>query len=328
MKKNDFSGVRTLKISKQNELSILSFILILISFAVNAQVIGGANPYCLSSSPTYTVTKPSDGIDYTEVKWICSDPSVTFSGNPSLLSLSKVLYKNPGSIAGGTTLTVQFLNGTTVVAQSNVFTFIAPNLPAQPSYYVTKTNDYCTTQYHIITLNITPNPNPTPNTNFTISPRVPDASIIITQTSKNVFELKLPLNGQSYFLYDVTSTTSSSGCLSNSVTSTSYGNSVSLNLAGCANNTPGVNYDVTIAPNPYSNGYITIYAPAISSLGTGTICKVYNGSGVLKATFPLSAASTSFPLKTTVGASLTAGLYIVQVTYPNGIVKTQNLVVN
>ncbi|WP_123774015.1 T9SS type A sorting domain-containing protein [[Flexibacter] sp. ATCC 35103] len=327
MKKNDSSSVYTFKILKQNRLSILSFILILISFITNAQVITGGNPYCLSSSPTYTVSAPSGNISYTEVKWICSDPSVTFSGNPSVLSLSKVLYKNPGSIAGGTTLTVQFLDGSNVVAQS-VFTFIAPDVPVQPSYYVTKTNDYCTTQYHIITLNVATNPNPSPNTNFTISARVPDASIIITQTSKNVFELKLPLNGQSYFLYDITSTTSSSGCLSNSVTSTSYGNSVSLNLTGCSNNTPGVNYDVTIAPNPYSNGYITIYAPAISSVGTGTICKVYNGSGVLKATFPLSAASTSFPLKATVGASLTAGLYIVQVTYPNGIVKTQNLVVN
>lgn len=328
MKKNDSSSVRTFKISKQNELSILSFILILISFITNAQVITGINPYCLSSNPTYTVSPPPANISYTEVKWICSDPSVTFSGNPSLLSLSKVLYKNPGPIPGGTTLTVQFLDGTNVVAQSSVFTFIAPDLPAQPSYYVTKTNDYCTTQYHIITVNIIPNPNPSPNTNFNISPRVADASIVITQTSKNVFELKLPLNGQSYFLYDVTSTTSSSGCLSNSVTSTSYGNSVSLNLTGCANNTPGVNYEVTIAPNPYSNGYITIYAPAISSVGTGTICKVYNSSGVLKATFPLSATSTSFPLKATVGASLTVGLYIVQVTYPNGIVKTQNLVVN
>ena len=327
MKKNYFLGIAPFPFFKQNKLFAFSFILIFVSLIARGQTITGLNPYCVASNPSYTVSPPPVSITYTEVRWICSDPAVTLSGNPSPLTLSKVLYKSGGIISAGTTLKVEFLNGTNLVAQSNVFTFIAPQTPVAPTYYVTKTSDYCTTQYHMITLTVTPNPNPSPNTNFSIAPRIADATIVVTQTSKNIFELKLPLNGEPYFLYDVTSTTTSSGCLSNAVTTTTYGNSVPLNLTGCANNTPSVNYDFTLAPNPYSNGYITIYAPAINS-ATGATCRVYDNSGILKATFSLSAASTAFPLKATVGSALTAGLYIVQVTYPNGLVKTQNLVVN
>jgi hypothetical protein len=321
MKKNDF------QFSTKQKLCLLSFVLILMSFRLSAQEITGLNPYCVASNPSYSVVAPP-GLVYDEVVWSCTDPAVTFSGNPSPLTLFKVLYKYPGFIAGGEILKVEFKSGGTVVAVKQI-TFVAPEVPVQPNYLVTKTNDYCTSQYHIITLTVTTNPNPSPNTNFSIAPRVPDPSIIITQTSKNVFELKLPLNGQSYFLYDVTSTTSLSGCQSNTVSSTTYSNSVSLNLTGCINNTPnpGPNYEFTVSPNPYSDGYITIVATAVSSQAPAT-CRIYNSSGALKLTFSLLGPSTYIPLKTAVGPSLTAGIYIVQVTYPNGIVKTKNLVVN
>ena len=320
MKKNDFQFSTKLK------LCLLSFILILMGYRSNAQEITGLNPYCVASNPSYSVVAPS--VPYDEVVWSCTDPLVTFSGNPSPLTLFKVLYKYPGFIAGGEILKVEFKSGGTVVAVKQI-TFVAPEVPVQPNYLVTKTNDYCTSQYHIITLTVTTDPNPSPNTNFSIAPRVPDPSIVVTQTSKNVFELKLPLNGQSYFLYDVTSTTSLSGCQSNTVSSSTYSNSVSLNLTGCLNNTPnpGPNYDFTVSPNPYSNGYITIVATAVSSQAPAT-CRIYNSSGALKLTFSLLGPSTYIPLKTAVGPSLTAGIYIVQVTYPNGIVKTKNLVVN
>lgn len=320
MKKNDF------QFSTKQKLCLLSFILILMSYRLSAQEITGLNPYCLASNPSYSVVAP--GLPYDEVVWSCTDPLVTFSGNPSPLTLYKVVYKNPGFIAGGEILKVQFKNLGAVVAERQI-TFVSPVLPVQPNYIVTKTNDYCTGQYHIITLNVTPDPNPSPSTNFSITPRVPDASIVITQTSKNVFELKLPLNGEPYFLYDVTRTTPISGCQSNNLSTTTYGNSVALNLTGCINNTPnpGPNYEFTVSPNPYSDGYITIVATAVSSQAPAT-CKIFNSSGVLKLTFSLLGPSTYIPLKTAVGASLTAGIYIVQVTYPNGIVKTKNLVVN
>lgn len=320
MKKNDFTFLTKTK------LYLLSFILILVGYRSSAQEISGLNPYCLASGPSYSVVAPSSSYD--EVVWSCSDPTVTFSGNPSPLSLSKIVYKSPGTIASGETLTVQFKSAGTIIAQRQI-TFVSPVMPVQPSYVVTKTNDYCTNQYHIITLTVTPNPNPSPNTNFTIAPRVADPSIIITQTSKNIFELKLPLNGQPYFLYDITATTPISGCQSNNLSTTSYSNLVSLNLTGCANNTPnpGPNYDFTVSPNPYSNGYITIVAAEVSSQATGT-CRVYDSSGVLKLTFSLLSSSTSIPLKTAVGASMTAGIYIIQVTYSNGTVKSKNLVVN
>lgn len=321
MKKNDSHFL-----TKQ-KLYFLSFILILVGYRITAQEITGSNPYCLASNPSYSVVAPA--ITYDEVVWSCTDPIVTFSGNPSPLALSKVVYKNPGFIAGGEVLTVQFKNLGAVVAQRQI-TFISPQIPVQPNYIVSKTNDYCTSQYHIITLTVTPDPNPSPSTNFSIAPRVPDASIIITQTSKNIFELKLPLNGQPYFLYDITRSTPMSGCQSNNLTTTAYGNSVSLNLTGCADNSanPGPNYEFTVSPNPYSNGYITIVATAVSPQVPGTLCRIYDSSGNLKITFSLTSPSTSIPLKTAVGSSLTAGIYIVQVTYPNGIVKTKNLVVN
>lgn len=109
MKKNDS------QFSADHKLCLLSFLLIFMCSFVNAQEILGLNPYCLSSGPSYSVLAP--GPSYDEVVWSCSDPSVTFSGNPSPLSLSKVVYKNPGTIAGGQTLTVQFKNAGTVVAQ-------------------------------------------------------------------------------------------------------------------------------------------------------------------------------------------------------------------
>lgn len=322
MKKNDFQFL-----TKQ-KLFLLSFILILVSCGLNAQGISGSNPYCLASGPNYTVAVPGN-VTYDEVVWTCSDPAATFSGNPSITALSKVLYKNPGFIAGGQTLTVQFKNLGALVAQSQI-TFVSPQIPVQPNYIVTKTSDYCTSQYHIIVLTVTPDPNPSPSTNFSITPRIADASIIVTQTSKNVFELKLPLNGQPYFLYDITRSTPMSGCQSNNFSTTSYSNSVSLNLTGCANNSsnPGPNYEFTVSPNPYTNGYITIDVPAFSSAAPGTVCRIYDSSGVLKITFSLSSSSTAIPLKTAVGPSLTAGIYIVQITYPNGTVKTKNLVVN
>ena len=324
MKNNYVSGISTLK----SKIFLLGILFILIIFKGQAQIITGNNPYCISSSPTYTVNNAGAAGNFDRIEWLSNDPGISFSGNPAPATISKVVIKSGNIISAPSYIYARIYSGTTLLAETPHFDFLTATPPSTPSYYVTKSSDYCTSQYHIITLNVIPNPNSSPNTNFTISPRVPDTSIIITQTSKNVFELKLPLNGQPYFLYDVTSTTSSSGCLSNSVTTTSYGNSVSLNLTGCANTTPAVNYDFTVYPNPYSNGYITIAAPAITPTFTGTICRVYNSSGVLKATFPLSNSSTAFPLKATVGSALTTGLYVVQVTYPNGIVKTQNLVVN
>lgn len=321
MKKNDSQFLTNPK------LCLLSFLLILLGCKLHAQEILGQNPYCIASGPNYTVTAPAN-IVYDEVVWTCTDPSVTFSGNPSPTALSKVVYKNPGTIAAGEILKVEFKSSGTVVAQKQI-TFISAPMPVQPNYLVTKTNDYCTSQYHIITLTVTPDPNPSPNTNFSIAPRVADPSVIITQTSKNVFELKLPLNGQPYFLYDITRSTPIGGCQSNNLITTSYSNLVSLNLTGCANNTPnpGVNYDFTVSPNPYSDGVITIVATAVSAQSTGT-CRIYNSSGVLKLTISLLSSNTYIPLKSAVGPSLTAGIYIVQVTYSNGTVKTKNLVVN
>ncbi|WP_433813207.1 T9SS type A sorting domain-containing protein [Flavobacterium johnsoniae] len=320
MKKNDS------QFSTKQKLRLLSFILILMSFNLNAQEILGLNPYCLASNPTYTVTAPANTV-YDEVVWSCTDPAVTFTGNPSPLSLSKVVYKSPGFIATGDTLTAQFKNAGVVVAKRQL-AFISPQMPVQPSYVVSKTNDYCTSQYHIIVLTVTPNPNPSSNTNFSITPTIADASIVITQTSKNVFELKLPLNGQPYFIYNITETTPISGCQSNTLSSTSYGNSVSLNLTGCANTTPnpGTNYDFTLSPNPYSNGNITITANAVSSQSAAT-CRIYDSSGVLKLSFSLTNSYTSIPLRNAI-PSLTTGIYIFQITYANGTVKTKNLAVN
>lgn len=303
------------------------FFLLMIS-VTQAQTIDGLNPYCISSSPYYRILNAPDVNSYDTVIWSASSGSgITFSGDPGPKTLNKVVIKSGNLITAPDYIFATFYSGANVVAQTPNFYFITPTPPTTPNYTVTKTNDYCTTQYHIITLNVTPIPNPSPNTNYNIAPRIADASIVITQTSKNIFELKLPLNGESYFLYDLTSTTSSGGCLSNSVTVTSYGNSVPLNLTGCANNAPGTNYEFTASPNPYSNGYLTIVSSAITPAFTGT-CKVFNGSGILMTTFPLLNSSTAIALKSTVGSSLTSGLYVVQVTYPNGIVKTKNLVVN
>ncbi len=237
-----------------------------------------------------------------------------------------MVIKSGNIINSPSSIKATFYLAGSVVYTTPDFQFLTATPPTPPSYLVTKTSDFCTPQYHIITLNVATNPNPSPYTSYTIAPRIPDASIIITETSKNVFELKLPLNGQPYFLYDITSRTSASGCLSNSVTATSYSNSVSLNLTNCANNTPTINYDITVAPNPYSNGYITILAPQVTQASPG-ICKIYNNSGVLVATFSLTNSSTAIALKSSVGAALTAGMYVVHVTYSNGVVRTKNLVV-
>ncbi|TPG42161.1 T9SS type A sorting domain-containing protein [Flavobacterium pectinovorum] len=323
MKNNYISNFGLLK---RKFILVSVFFLLMISVG-QAQTISGYNPYCIASNPTYTITNPPAAGTYDQVVWLSNDAGISFSGNPSPLTLSKVVIKSGNLIAAPSAIYARFyLNGVFVI-ETPYFNFITPTPPTTPNYSVTKTNDYCTTQYHIITLNVTPNPNPSPNTNYSIAPRIADASIVITQTSKNIFELKLPLNGDSYFLYDLTSTTSSSGCLSNSVTVTTYGNSVPLNLTGCANNAPGTNYEFTVSPNPYSNGYITIVSSAVTPSFTGT-CKVFNSSGILMTTFSLLNSSTAYALKSTVGASLTAGMYVVQVTYPNGIVKTKNLVVN
>jgi len=323
MKNNYISNFGSVK---RKFFLVATFFLLMISFG-QAQTITGYNPYCISSNPTYTIINPPAAGTYDQVQWLSNDAGISFSGNPSPLTLSKVVIKSGNLIAAPSAIYARFYLSGVLVAETPYFNFITPTPPTTPNYTVTKTNDYCTTQYHIITLNVTPIPNPSPNTNYNIAPRIADASIVITQTSKNVFELKLPLNGESYFLYDLTSTTSSGGCLSNSVTVTSYGNSVPLNLTGCANNAPGTNYEFTVAPNPYSNGYLTIVSSAITPAFTGT-CKVFNNSGILMTSFPLLNSSTAIALKSTVGASLTAGLYIVQVTYANGIVKTKNLVVN
>ena len=326
MKKNDFTNNQTFPFSKKIKFFVLSFVLLATGFIGNTQSLSGRNPYCIAANPVYTVTPPS--VTYTKMQWICSDPTVTIGGDPSPLAMSKVLLRNSGTILGGTTLQVKFLDSSdNVVAQSNLFTFIAAAAPVTPSYYVTKTSDYCTSQYHFVTLNVITNPNPSPNSNFSISPRIADPTVVITQTSKNVFELKLPLNGVPYFLYDISCTSFTSDCQSNSITTTSYSNLVSLNLTNCANSSPGVNYEFTVSPNPYSNGYITIVAPAITPSFTGT-CRVFNNSGVLKATFPLLNSSTAFALKSTVGTSLIPGMYVVQLNYPNGIVRTKNLIVN
>lgn len=324
MKNNYISNFGSVK----GKFFLLSVFFLLMISVGQAQTIDGLNPYCISSSPYYRINNAPDINSYDTVIWSASDNSgITFSGDPAPKTLNKVVVKPGNQITAPYYIFATFYSGTTVVAQTPNFYFITPTPPTTPNYTVTKTNDYCTTQYHIITLNVTPIPNPSPNTNYSIAPRIADASIVITQTSKNVFELKLPLNGESYFLYDLTSTTSSGGCLSNSVTVTSYGNSVPLNLTGCANNAPGTNYEFTVSPNPYSNGYLTIVSSAITPAFTGT-CKVFNNSGILMTTFSLLNSSTAIALKSTVGASLTAGLYVVQVTYPNGIVKTKNLVVN
>lgn len=323
MKNNYFSHVSSLK---RNLIFVTSFFLLMIS-GVQAQYISGNNPYCISSNPTYTIQNAPNINSYDSVTWYASNGSgITFSGDPTPKSLSKVVVKSGNIINAPSYIYATFNLGGTVIYTTPNFNFISPTLPSPPSYLVTKTNDYCTPQYHIITLNVATTPNPSPNTNFSIAPRIPDSSIIITQTSKNVFELKLPLNGQPYFLYDITYTTSGSGCLSNSVTGTSYGNSVSLNLTNCTNTTPQTNYEITVAPNPYSNGYITIVAPQVTAAAPG-ICNVYNSSGILVSSFSLVNSSTAYALKSVVGASLTAGMYIVQVTYANGIVKTKNLVV-
>lgn len=300
-------------------------VLITVSFVANAQIISGNNPYCIANNPSYRIENAPPLGSYDRIEWKSNDAGISFSGDPSPTVLYKVVFKNGNVITSPSFIYAEFYLGTTFVAATPHFNFITPTPPTIPSYLVTKTNDYCTPQYHFITLNVATTPNPSPNTSFTISPRIANPNIVITQTSKNVFELKLPLNGEPYFLYDITRATSSSECASNTVTSTSYSNMVSLNMTNCANTTPAVNYNFTITPNPYSDGYITIVAPAITS--AGTICRVYNNSGVLKATFPLSASSTSFPLKTTVGAGLIPGVYIVQVTYSNGVVKTNNLIV-
>lgn len=324
MKKIYQLSVGSLQFLKQEKLFLTCFFLIFLGFSGKAQTISGLNPYCVSSNPSYTVSVPA-GLIYNEVKWTCSDPGVTLSGNPSPLSLSKVLYKYPGTIAKDETLKVEFLNNGILVGQS-VLVFLAAETPVPPSYYVTKTSDYCTSQYHIITLNIVTNPNPSPNSNFSISPRIADPTVVITQTSKNVFELKLPLNGVPYFLYDISCTSFTSGCQSNSITTTSYSNLVSLNLTNCTNNSSGTNYEFTVSPNPYSNGYITITAPPVTQALPAT-CRIYNSSGILKATFLLTNSNTAFALKSTVGSSLIPGMYVVQVTYSNGIVKTKNLIV-
>jgi hypothetical protein len=326
MKNNYISNFGSIK---RKFFLLFGFFLLIISFAkAQGPQIQGNNPYCIASNPTYSILNAPAVNSYDSVIWSASDGSgITFSGDPSPKSTVKVVVKPGNLITAPYYIFATFYSGITIVAQTPNFYFIAPTPPTTPNYNVTKTSDYCTTQYHIITLNVTPIPNPSPNTNYSIAPRIADASIVITQTSKNVFELKLPLNGESYFLYDLTSTTSSGGCLSNSVTVTSYGNSVPLNLTGCANNAPGTNYEFTVSPNPYSNGYLTIVSSAITPAFTGT-CKVFNNSGILMTTFPLLNSSTAIALKSTVGASLTAGLYVVQVTYPNGIVKTKNLVVN
>lgn len=320
MKNNYFSNVSRLR---RKILLTSSFFLLLISLG-RAQYINGLNPYCISSNPTYTIVNAST-VAHDSIVWSSNDPGITFSGNP-FDATSRVVVKSGNIINSPSFIKATFYLAGNPVYTTPDFNFITATPPTPPSYLVTKTSDYCTSQYHIIILNVATNPSPSPYTSFTIAPRIPDASIIITETSKNIFELKLPLNGQPYFLYDITSRTSSAGCLSNSVTSTSYSNSVSLNLTNCANNTPPVNYEISVAPNPYSNGYITIVAPQVTQASPGT-CKVYNNSGVLVATFSLTNSSTAFALKSTVGAALTAGMYVVQVTYSNGIVKTKNLVV-
>ncbi|MCR4032296.1 MULTISPECIES: T9SS type A sorting domain-containing protein [Flavobacterium] len=327
MKNNKLSTMITIK----RDLVLMSIFFMLVSIFGNAQTIVGNNPYCIASGPNYTIINPPAPGTYDSVEWLSNDPGITFSGNPDPLTLSKVVIKSGNIINAPSNISAKFYLGGTQVAETGIFNFITAPAPSLPSYVVTKTSDYCTPQYHIITLNVAPTPNPSPNANFYISPRVADASIIITQTSKNVFELKLPLNGQPYFLYDVTCTVSEAGCLSNSVSVTSYSNSVSLNLTNCANNsTPATNYDFTVAPNPYSNGYLTIVSPIVTSFGSQTICRIYNTSGTLNTTFPLSttSTSTSYALRSSVGASLVPGVYIVQVMYPNGTVRSKNLIVN
>ncbi|PKB17824.1 T9SS type A sorting domain-containing protein [Flavobacterium sp. 5] len=326
MKKKDSLSGNTFKLLKGIKLYVFTFGLIIASFVANAQItISGNNPYCIANNPSYRIDNPPQLGSYDRIDWKSNDPGISFSGDPSPTVLYKVVFKSGNLIASPSYIYAEFYLGSNFVTETEHFNFLTPTPPAVPSYLVTKTSDYCTPQYHFITLNVTTTPNPSPNTSFTIAPRIANSSIVITQTSKNVFELKLPLNGEPYFLYDITRSTSSTECASNTISSTSYSNMVSLNLTNCANNTPAVNYDFTMAPNPYSSGYLTIVAPAITF--TGTICRVYNNSGVLKTTFPLPSSSTSFPLKATVGAGLTPGVYIVQITYPNGVVKTNNLIV-
>lgn len=315
-----------LNVTPNHRFFLFNIFFLIAIFSAKAQVITGINPYCIASNPTYTIT-PDLGVAYDTIKWVASnDSGITFSGNPSPKSLSKVVIKSGNIINAPHYIYAQFrLNGT-VVYQTPQFNFVTAPPPVQPGYVVTKTQDYCTSQYHIIVLNVAVNPNPSPNTNFYISPSMADPSVIVTQTSKNVFELKLPLNGQNYFLYNIQSTTSSGGCLSNSATSTSYGNAVSLNLTNCANTSPGVNYDFSVAPNPYSNGYITIVASAISASSPG-VCRIFNSSGTQVSSFSLTNSSTAYQLKAAAGAALTSGNYIVHVTYSNGVTRTKNLIV-
>lgn len=320
MKNNYFLNVTTLK----RKILLTSSFFFLMICGLQAQYISGLNPYCISSSPYYTIVNAS-AVTYDNIVWSSNDAGITFSGNPAD-PINRVVIKSGNIINSPSSIKATFYLGGNPVYTTPDFQFLTATPPTPPSYLVTKTTDYCTPQYHIINLTVTTNPNPSPYTSYTIAPRVPDASIIITETSKNVFELKLPLNGQPYFLYDITSRTSAAGCLSNSVTVTSYGNSVSLNLTNCANTTPAVNYEISVAPNPYSNGYITIVAPQVTQASPGT-CRVYNSSGVLVSTFSLTNSSTAFALKSSVGSALTAGMYVVQVTYSNGVVKTKNLVV-
>lgn len=324
MKNNYFSNVNALK----RRLFLSGSFFLLMIFGAQAQYIDGHNPYCVSRNPTYTIVNPPDINSYDLVSWYASAGSgITFSGNTTAKSTSRVVYK-PGNIISAPSYiwAVFSLAGQPVFTTQN-FEFITPTPPTPPSYLVTKTSDYCTPQYHIITLNVATNPSPSPNTSFSIAPRLPDPSIIITQTTKNVFELKLPLNGQPYFLYDITYTTSDGICYSNAVSGTSYSNQVSLNLTNCSVTTPSLNYEITVSPNPYSNGYITIVAPQASPSALAN-CRVYNSSGIIVSSFSLSSSSTAYALKANVGAALTVGMYVVQVTYANGIVKTKNLVVN
>lgn len=313
MKNNTFLIVPAIK-SK-----LFLFCFLLTAFIGQAQQIVGNKIYCIASSPIYRVEGLVPGT-FNSIVWSSNDSGIQFvTGDPSPTVLYKVVIK-PGNIIYSSSIikaTITYNNGS---IQELTFSFDNP-LPA-PSYSVAKVSDYCTPQYHIITLAVATNMTTNPEAAFTISPTTPDASVIITQTSKNIFEIKLPLNGQNYFTYNVSA---SNGCLSNSFTS--YGNYVPLNLTNCINNNPPPTtyYDFVLSPNPYSNGNIIINAPAITN--NNAICKVYNSSGLLKATFSLLNSTTVFPLKNVVGTALAPGNYIVQITYSNGVVKTKNLIV-
>ncbi|MFB9076859.1 T9SS type A sorting domain-containing protein [Flavobacterium procerum] len=327
MKNNYFLNVANFR---RKFYSTIAFFLLLISIG-HAQYITGNNPYCIASNPTYTIVNPPAAGTYNNIVWTASPNSgITFAGNPSPTALTKVVMKSGNIISSPHYIYASFFLDGVLVAVTPNFNFQTVTPPVTPSYSVTKTTDYCTTQYHIINLTVTTNPNPSPNTSFSISPTVADPSVIVTPITNRVFELKLPLNGQNYFIYNITSTTGSSGCASNSVTTTSYGNAVSLNLTNCANNSVSTNYDFSVAPNPYSNGYLTIVAPVITSFGNPSVCRIYNTSGTLSTTFPLSTSSTStsYALRSAVGASLVSGVYVVQVMYADGNTRSKNLIVN